>query len=268
MKIVEANDIFREDDDDVVFIYTKVFLKEGDQPFYATVNARNTVALSIPLSAIDAIPIPAAHISPPYLPSLTRAPEPLPSDCFVKRPCLVYYGDAAGASSSDSIAALVLHEARICETLRRHPHPNVARYHRCVVDGAGRISGPCFAHYAKTLAEAVAAADRGSTRRRRGERESWLAQIANGIRHLHSLGLIHNDINPSNIMLDAAGGPVIIDFDSCQPVGQKLGLKGATSGWTSAASDAADVAKYSNYYEGLSMLHYYLTEAVPDEADE
>ena len=47
-----------------------------------------------------------------------------------------------------------------------------------------------------------------------------LERVESGIRHLHSLGLIHNDINPSNIMLD--GEIPIIDFGSCQREGESL----------------------------------------------
>jgi len=44
---------------------------------------------------------------------------------------------------------------------------------------------------------------------------SILAGIESGIRHLHSLGLVHNDINPRNIMMDHDKA-VIIDFGSCR----------------------------------------------------
>ncbi|SJL04266.1 uncharacterized protein ARMOST_07627 [Armillaria ostoyae] len=43
-----------------------------------------------------------------------------------------------------------------------------------------------------------------------------------GIKHIHGLGLIHNDINPNNIMLDADGTLVIIDFDSCRRAGELM----------------------------------------------
>lgn len=45
---------------------------------------------------------------------------------------------------------------------------------------------------------------------------------------------MHNDINLANIMLDDAGDPVIIDFDSCIPIGEEMGLSGkaGTFGWT------------------------------------
>ena len=41
-----------------------------------------------------------------------------------------------------------------------------------------------------------------------------LAGIESGIRHLYSLGLVYNNINPSNIMLDG-NQVIIIDFSSC-----------------------------------------------------
>jgi serine/threonine protein kinase len=46
--------------------------------------------------------------------------------------------------------------------------------------------------------------------------------IFQGIKHLHSLGLVHNDINPTNILFDEYGTPVLIDFDSCRKVGESL----------------------------------------------
>lgn len=54
--------------------------------------------------------------------------------------------------------------------------------------------------------------------------------IEDGVQHLHGLGLIHNDLNPSNIMMDG-GNAVIIDFDSCKVEGARLGAKAGTVGW-------------------------------------
>ncbi|KAK4182439.1 hypothetical protein QBC35DRAFT_509984 [Podospora australis] len=57
-----------------------------------------------------------------------------------------------------------------------------------------------------------------------------LAGIKSGIQHLHALGLVHNDINPSNIMLDGDKA-VIIDFDSCRRIGESLEDVGRTYEW-------------------------------------
>jgi serine/threonine protein kinase len=127
--------------------------------------------------------------------------------------------------------------------LRRHPHPSIARYHGCVIDGHRRISGLCFARYARTLR---AAAEDAAWRRRHGD--SCRAAIESGVRHLHGLVLVHNDLSPDNVMLDADDRPVIIDFDSCQRVGDNIGPKGGTSDWTCITADMAEVAQFSNDY--------------------
>jgi hypothetical protein len=85
MDIVEASEVFREEGNDFVFAYTSVILKQDDGYFHAIVNARNTDAAALDPATLDSIPIPAAHIRPAFEPSLTRAPDPLPEGCYVKR---------------------------------------------------------------------------------------------------------------------------------------------------------------------------------------
>jgi serine/threonine protein kinase len=46
---------------------------------------------------------------------------------------------------------------------------------------------------------------------------------------LHRLDLIHGDINPTNIMFDNDGRPIIIDFDICARKGEEA--RGGTFGW-------------------------------------
>lgn len=43
-----------------------------------------------------------------------------------------------------------------------------------------------------------------------------------GVSHLHSLGVAHNDLNPRNILLDENDRPVIFDLGSCKAFGEKL----------------------------------------------
>ena len=54
--------------------------------------------------------------------------------------------------------------------------------------------------------------------------------LRSGVQHLHSLGLAHNDLNPSNIALDDNDRPIIIDFGSCNTFGDTLWSAG-TQGW-------------------------------------
>lgn len=78
-----------------------------------------------------------------------------------------------------------------------------------------------------------------------------------GIRHLHSLGLVHNDINPRNIMVDDSDRAVIIDFDTCYHQGQKLGPKAGTWGWF---MEGVEYASVDNDFFGLSKLREYMLE--------
>lgn len=65
------------------------------------------------------------------------------------------------------------------------------------------------------------------TRARRPlDKTAFLEGIKAGIQHLHALRLVHNGINPSNIIVDEHDQPIIIDFDTYDHHGEKLGPKG------------------------------------------
>jgi len=54
--------------------------------------------------------------------------------------------------------------------------------------------------------------------------------IRAGVKRLHSLGLAHNDLNPTNIALGAEDNPAILDFGSCKKFGEEL-VSAGTPGW-------------------------------------
>jgi len=111
-----------------------------------------------------------------------------------------------------------------------------------------RITGLCFVKYDMTLLQRV-------TQVSLPFNADYILQcIEEGIRHLHSLELIHCDLNPTNILM---GGEIAVigDFDSCRRKGEKLGLKAGTSGWT---RDEFKYALPENDQFGLSKIRDFL----------
>lgn len=178
-----------------------------------------------------------------------RAPDPLSQDHYIKRPSLLHCDDTEVSSSPGTISTLLLQEAQICEILAKSPHPNIAKYLGCVVEH-DRITDLCFQKYGPDLSQRVQ--DNGG--HALVDKESCLQSIRLGIDHLHTLGIIHCDINPSSILSDGDGF-VIADFDSCAWEGEELGFKAGTQGWT---RDDFKVAKPEMDFYGLDRIREFL----------
>lgn len=118
----------------------------------------------------------------------------------------------------------------------------------------GRIRGLYFVKYPLSLSQQV-------KENIPLDVEFCLQEIKKGVAHLHGLGLIHNDLNPTNIIIDS-DNPVIIDFDSYKQVGKKLGLKAGTTGWAKMGST---IAKPENDNYGMAKLAEWLGQAAMDQ---
>ncbi|KAL9102156.1 MAG: hypothetical protein Q9163_002656 [Psora crenata] len=169
--------------------------------------------------------IPSEDVWPALKDDMTLAPYPVPDGAFQKERVLYNYNPQ---TSRVKPCELLLHEAQICEILKRHPHKNIASYLGCVTDG-GLIKRLCFLRYEETLSDRLRDPDRPLNL------AECLKGVEDGLNHLHSLGLNHNDINPRNIMLTKQDVSVIIDFDSCQWDGG-IPLGTGTPGWTEGAN--------------------------------
>ncbi len=163
----------------------------------------------------------------------------------MKQPSLLHYGDTA---ASLHLNTQLLNEVEICEILRRHPHPNNAHYLGCVVKD-GRVRGLCFVKYPATLRQKL----KDGTP---FDKDLCLLGIQEGVDHLHGLGLIHNDLKPSNIMMDGDKS-IIIDFDSCKREGDRLGPKAGTVSW---AKDGSGFARRENDFYSISKIRESLLE--------
>ncbi|KAF9735673.1 hypothetical protein PMIN06_007185 [Paraphaeosphaeria minitans] len=118
---------------------------------------------------------------------------------------------------------LLLQEAKTLQFLAHHPHPNIVRYHGCLIR-RGLIVGLGLERCEVTMEEQLRAGLQDF------DVDTFMRQITSAVKHLHSIGLAHNDINPTNIMFNKQQ-PILIDFGSCQPFGCTLITTG-TPGWT------------------------------------
>ena len=143
MEICEQGEVSAPKDGDFAFSHSKFILREGSQYYYA-ISSHRCLGFKVDLHELNPVPIPSSQLWPSFPTQFRRAPEPLPHDCFVKRPSLLDCGD--NEASNGHVGSLLLHEAEVCEILRASPHPNIAQYLGCLVEN-DKIMGLCFVKY-------------------------------------------------------------------------------------------------------------------------
>ncbi|KAJ5737903.1 uncharacterized protein N7483_003028 [Penicillium malachiteum] len=185
------------------------------------------------------------------------------SAIYVKKPSLLAY-------TSGNLEKQIAREVETCEILRKNSHPNIATYYS-YEDTHGRVSGLCFRRYTSTLLEAVNPQRLGKVAFLSSARELVKANMKSGlegvlaaIKHLHSFGLVHNDINPANIMLDADGTLILIDFDSCRYIGESL-TKTETKRTRHWHDPAVDISLEKNDFDAFRDLQIWLTGSVDEK---
>ena len=163
---------------------------------------------------------------------------------FVKEQPITLYtpGDIA---PRDSFA----NELAVFERLRRHMHPGICKYKGCVVVD-GYVEAFVLERYKCSLQEAV---DEGMP----FDKEQVFGTVTDAVAHLHSLGLVHNDLSPHNILLDDNLQPVLIDMETCMPEGSppifKIGSPEWSGNWTfsTVANDEIALKRIRAFLDGL-----------------
>ncbi|KAG6092721.1 hypothetical protein E4U30_005092 [Claviceps sp. LM220 group G6] len=225
MEVLKYTTFWVEKDGEDKFDFTKIIIRGPNRDFYYAISQdRFGDSSEINLDNLDKIPIHTDSIWPRYSDRFLRASSPVPEDS--KETNLFFYVECLEGKEEMSHSDLVLHEIEAYELLRRHPHPNIVEYRGCIVSD-DRIPGICLAKYEMTLRQRMKVSTPF-------DKDRCLEGIERGIRHLHSLGIVHNDLKPDNVMLDELDRPVIIDFDSWGREGQKFapGMKKSTLEWS------------------------------------
>lgn len=203
-------------DESVSYVHTTIFWRE-DNKIYSADHPKPTFDLKTLVGDL----VPHSHLYPIVHPSYFLASSISRETAYVKAPNLVGY-----EKDSPNFGSNMVTEIKACQAIRAQPHPNLAEYQGCICED-GYVVGLCFKRYETNLRDAV----RNS---RKLDYAAVLEGIRSGVKHLHSLGLVHNDIKPSNIMIDENDTGVLIDFDSCYPNGSEFPetSKQGTVGWT------------------------------------
>ncbi|KAK4108593.1 kinase-like protein [Canariomyces notabilis] len=161
-------------------------------------------------------------------------------DLFIKRPKLSAYDPEEVGRYLPSAPRMLLEEIHILETLSKNPHPNIVRYHGARVR-RGRVTGILLSRHSTTL-DSI---ENNKPLKESLDRNRITTDLESAVAHLHALGLAHNDINPTNILIGRDKEAVLADFGSCQPVGKGLMFSRGTPGWMDEGSN----------YETSEMRH-------------
>ncbi|MFC7572855.1 serine/threonine-protein kinase [Klenkia terrae] len=142
---------------------------------------------------------------------------------------------------------------REAEVLARAAHPNVVGLVEVVEDGADTwvvqelVDGP-------TLEDVLVAHGSLTPEQSLGVLRGALT----GLAHVHTLGLVHGDLSPRNVVFDRAGTAKLADFGSARGTGES----GATATPAFSSPEAvrgAGVGPAADVYSAAAVLHLLLT---------
>jgi serine/threonine protein kinase/Flp pilus assembly protein TadD len=153
------------------------------------------------------------------------------------------------------------------KTARMIAHKNV-----CRMFDLGEAGGAYFITMEYVRGEDLKSFIRRSEKLTVGKAVSLAKQVCDGLAEAHSLGVIHRDLKPGNIMIDGDGNARIMDFGIARSLGEK-GITGAgmmigTPEYMSPEQvEGKEVDQRSDIYSLGIILYEMLTGRVPFEGD-
>jgi eukaryotic-like serine/threonine-protein kinase len=142
---------------------------------------------------------------------------------------------------------------------RRVRHPRVVAVHDISTDSAGRPVLVLDLAAGGSLAALVA-------RRRRlsaAEVSGLLSVLGPALEDLHGAGVVHGDIAPGNVLLDARGEPLLADLGVSRALGRTHGSVLGTPGFADPAALAGGGVSAASDVYGLAALAWWALVGEP-----
>lgn len=173
--------------------------------------------------------------------------------------------------------ARIEREARLAARLR---HPNIVAVHDCgeLVDGRFAIAMEWVdgVDLERWASQVRGRADE-SALARRGRILRLFIALCDAIEHAHRNGVIHRDLKPQNILVDAEGQPHLVDFGIATAMDEGLRTRVTMTGEVACTlayaapeqldGDARSVDTRSDVYSLGVLLFQLLTDRLPFESE-
>src|SRR5256886_12561007 len=167
--------------------------------------------------------------------------------------------DASGLDLAQSDERLRI-EAEILRTLKSPGHPRVVRY----VDEGANLGPFCLVEErleGETLAELYKDKPADAAKATR-----HILQLLEALSYLHARNVIHRDVKPKNIILDAHREVVLIDFGAAKKEFHQFTGSGTviyTPGWGAPEQNLGEATPASDLYSVGAVLFFLLTSQDP-----
>jgi len=170
-------------------------------------------------------------------------------------------------AADPTFAERFLREARLVAGLE---HPNILSVYDF---GTAPLGGKDVSYLVMPLVSGGSLKERIRGPLPPAEAVPWLAAIAAALDHAHSKGILHRDVKPGNVLLDASGRPLLADFGLARSADSVSGLTatGTVMGTPSYMAPEQAMGKAldarADQYALACIAFEMLTGRVPFKAD-